>query len=147
MNDYQKHHKRIKSKRISGYLKSSLRKRNSNIAYDNMINSEYMFFEYLKENEEKKYKPKILIIQIILNLVLLGITYYLFSVNLIFLMKLCLVLIFLNYFIMLVYSFVSILINRFKKRENKRLWLFLILFLPFSAFFYPDFRKIQIETN
>jgi hypothetical protein len=144
MNDYQKHHKRI-----SGYLKSSLRKRNSNIAYDNMINSEYIFFEYLnlKENEEKKYKPKILIIQIILNLVLLGITYYLLSVNLIFLIKLYLVLIFLNYFIMLAYSFVSILINRFKKRENKRLWLFLILFLPFSAFFYPDFRKIQVETN
>ena len=29
-------------------------------------------------------------------------------------------------------------------KNNKLLWLMLIIFLPFSALFYPDFRKIQI---
>ncbi|QKE28788.1 hypothetical protein AACT_1631 [Arcobacter acticola] len=46
-NNYKIHHTRIKMNKIKGYLKSTLRKREAHIAYDNMINSEYMFFEYL----------------------------------------------------------------------------------------------------
>ncbi|MBP9491204.1 MAG: hypothetical protein KBE77_07115 [Aliarcobacter sp.] len=135
--------------KIKGYLKSTLRKREAHIAYDNMINSEYMFFEYLnlKENEKIKYKPKILIIQIILNLLLLGAGYYLFLMNLIFLMVLIVGLIVLNWFLIWAYSFISIIRNTFKKRENKQLWLFLIFILPFSVFFYPDLKRVQIEVN
>lgn len=97
-NNYKIHHTRIKMNKIKGYLKSTLRKREAHIAYDNMINSEYMFFEYLnlKENEKIKYKPKILFIQIILNLLLLGAGCYLFLMNLIFLMVLIVGLIVLN---------------------------------------------------
>ena len=135
-------------KRIKGYLKSTLRKREAHVAYDNMINSEYMFFEYLNiKEEEVKYKPKILIIQIILNLLLFGTGYYFLSNNLIYLMVLSLILIFLNWSIIWSYSFISILRNKFKKRENKKLWLFLIFFLPFSVFFYPDLKKVQIERQ
>ena len=135
--------------KIKGYLKSTLRKREAHIAYDNMINSEYMFFEYLnlKENEKIKYKPKILIIQIILNLLLLGAGCYLFLMNLIFLMVLIVGLIVLNWFLIWAYSFISIIRNTFKKRENKQLWLFLIFILPFSVFFYPDLKRVQIEVN
>ena len=134
--------------RIKGYLKSTLRKREAHVAYDNMINSEYMFFEYLNiKEEEVKYKPKILIIQIILNLLLFGTGYYFLSNNLIYLMVLSLILIFLNWSIIWSYSFISILRNKFKKRENKKLWLFLIFFLPFSVFFYPDLKKVQIERQ
>ena len=134
--------------RIKGYLKSTLRKREAHVAYDNMINSEYMFFEYLNiKEEEVKYKPKMLIIQIILNLLLFGTGYYFLSNNLIYLMVLSLILIFLNWFIIWSYSFISILRNKFKKRENKKLWLFLIFFLPFSVFFYPDLKKVQIERQ
>jgi hypothetical protein len=146
-NNYQKHHTRIKMNKIKGYLKSTLRKREAHIAYNNMINSEYMFFEYLnlKENEKIKYKPKILIIQIILNLLLLGVAYYMLSMNLIFLMILSLSLIFLNWFLIWAYSFISIVRNKFKKDKNKQVWLLLIFFLPFSVFFYPDLKKTQIE--
>ena len=135
--------------KIKGYLKSTLRKREAHIAYDNMINSEYMFFEYLnlKENEKIKYKPKILFIQIILNLLLLGAGCYLFLMNLIFLMVLIVGLIVLNWFLIWAYSFISIIRNTFKKRENKQLWLFLIFILPFSVFFYPDLKRVQIEVN
>ena len=147
ISDYINHHKKIKTKKISGYLKSSLRKRDSDIAYNNIISSEYMFFEYLnlKQKEEIKYKPKILIIQICINLLLLGIIYYLFIINLIYIMTLTTGVLFLNWFIIWVYSFISIIRSRFKKRWNKQLWFLLIVFLPFSAFFYPDFRKIQVE--
>ena len=147
-NEYNKHYNRMIMNRIKGYLKSTLRKREAHVAYDNMINSEYMFFEYLNiKEEEVKYKPKILIIQIILNLLLFGTGYYFLSNNLIYLMVLSLILIFLNWSIIWSYSFISILRNKFKKRENKKLWLFLIFFLPFSVFFYPDLKKVQIERQ
>ena len=148
-NNYQEHYYKVKINKIKGYLKSTLRKREAHIAYDNMINSEYMFFEYLnlKENEKIKYKPKILFIQIILNLLLLGAGCYLFLMNLIFLMVLIVGLIVLNWFLIWAYSFISIIRNTFKKRENKQLWLFLIFILPFSVFFYPDLKRVQIEVN
>ena len=147
-NNYQEHYYKVKINKIKGYLKSTLRKREAHIAYDNMINSEYMFFEYLNIKEEEiKYKPKMLIIQIILNLLLFGTGYYFLSNDLIYLMDLSLILIFSNWFIIWSYSFVSILKNKFKKRENKKLWLLLIFFLPFTVFFYLDLKKIQIERQ
>ena len=147
-NNYQEHYYKVKINKIKGYLKSTLRKREAHIAYDNMINSEYMFFEYLNIKEEEiKYKPKMLIIQIILNLLLFGMGYYFLSNDLIYLMGLSLILIFSNWFIIWSYSFVSILKNKFKKRENKKLWLLLIFFLPFTVFFYLDLKKVQIERQ
>ena len=147
-NNYQEHYYKVKINKIKGYLKSTLRKREAHIAYDNMINSEYMFFEYLNIKEEEiKYKPKMLIIQIILNLLLFGTGYYFLSNDLIYLMGLILILIFSNWFIIWSYSFVSILKNKFKKRENKKLWLLLIFFLPFTVFFYLDLKKVQIERQ
>lgn len=146
--NYQEHYYKVKINKIKGYLKSTLRKREAHIAYDNMINSEYMFFEYLNIKEEEiKYKPKMLIIQIILNLLLFGTGYYFLSNDLIYLMGLSLILIFSNWFIIWSYSFVSILKNKFKKRENKKLWLLLIFFLPFTVFFYLDLKKVQIERQ
>lgn len=147
-NNYQEHYYKVKINKIKGYLKSTLRKREAHVAYDNMINSEYMFFEYLNIKEEEiKYKPKMLIIQIILNLLLFGTGYYFLSNDLIYLMGLSLILIFSNWFIIWSYSFVSILKNKFKKRENKKLWLLLIFFLPFTVFFYLDLKKVQIERQ
>ena len=147
LNDYL-HYQKIKKKKLNGHLKSSLRKKEPNISYTNMLNSEYMFFEYLNIKEEEiKYKPKMLIIQIILNLLLFGTGYYFLSNDLIYLMGLSLILIFSNWFIIWSYSFVSILKNKFKKRENKKLWLLLIFFLPFTVFFYLDLKKVQIERQ
>lgn len=49
-----------------------------------------------------------------------------------------------NYMIIWLYSFFSILKNSFKNKNNKLFWITLILFVPFSAYVYPDFKKIQI---
>ena len=105
-----------------------------------------MFCEYLnlKEHEEIKYKPTILIIQIILNIFLLGITYYLLSIDSVSELAFILFITFLNLSVIWIYSFLSIIKSKFKRKNNKLLWLMLIIFLPFSALFYPDFRKIQI---
>jgi hypothetical protein len=86
-NDYTKHFNKIKANKIKGNLKSTLRKRDPYITYKNLINSEYMFFEYLnlKEYKKMKFKPNLLIVQIILNLLLLVVAYYLLSANLTFL--------------------------------------------------------------
>ena len=145
LNDYL-HDKKKKKKKLNGHLKSSLRKKEPNISYTNMLNSEYMFCEYLnlKENEEIKYKPTILIIQIILNIFLLGTTYYLLSIDSVSELAFILFITFLNLSIIWIYSFLSIIKSKFKRKNNKLLWLMLIIFLPFSALFYPDFRKIQI---
>jgi len=109
INDYQH------CKKINGYLKSSLRKSDSDIAYDNMIRSKYMFKEYLnlKQNEQKKYKPKIFTIQIILNLMLLVITYYSVSINLTFLIILTISVLFFNWFIIRVYSLIFAIRSKF----------------------------------
>ena len=145
LNDYL-HYQKIKKKKLNGHLKSSLRKKEPNISYTNMLNSEYMFCEYLnlKEHEEIKYKPTILIIQIILNIFLLGITYYLLSIDSVSELAFILFITFLNLSVIWIYSFLSIIKSKFKRKNNKLLWLMLIIFLPFSALFYPDFRKIQI---
>ena len=90
---------------------------------------------YIDINE--KYKPKILIIQIILNTLLLSLALY-------FEILIFIIILIFNYMIIWLYSFFSILKNSFKNKNNKLFWITLILFVPFSAYVYPDFKKIQI---
>ena len=52
-NNYQEHYYKVKINKIKGYLKSTLRKREAQIFYDNIVNAEYMFFKYLNIKEEK----------------------------------------------------------------------------------------------
>lgn len=145
LNAYQ-HYQKIKRKKINGHLKSSLRKKEPDVAYNNIINSEYMFSEYLnlEKNKEIKYSPKILVIQIILNLLLFGLTFYLLEFDWIFESLLLLSLIFFNWFVIWIYSFTSIIKNKFRKKSNKYLWFLLVLFLPFTALFYLDLKHTQI---
>jgi len=110
--------------KLNGRLKSSLRQKSPEVSYSNIMSSGYI-------DINEKYKPKILIIQIILNTLLLSLALY-FEI-LIF-----------NYMIIWLYSFFSILKNSFKNKNNKLFWITLILFVPFSAYVYPDFKKIQI---
>ena len=142
-----------KRTKINGYLKSSIRKKSPEISYENFMKSDYMldsdqmFSEYLKMKKAKKYQPKILIIQTLLNLLLFTLGFYFFEENLFFETLLIALIIFINWFIIWFYSLMSVIKNSFKKKSNKLLWLVLILFLPISAFLYSDFKKIQLEND
>ena len=127
-----KQNKNIRIK-IHGNLKSSLRRNSPEVTVKNIMKSPYLEFK-------PKYKPTILIIQLFLNFILLAIRLYfgLFLFIIIFLT---------NYIIIWVYSFISIIKSSFKEKSNKLLWLMLILFVPFSAFLYPDFKKIQLAHD
>ncbi|BAK73420.1 MAG: PLDc N-terminal domain-containing protein [Arcobacter sp.] len=116
--------------KLNGKLRSSLRKKSPEVTYSNIINSGYI-------EVKEKYKPKILFIQIILNSLLLAIALY-------FEILLFIIIFALNYIIIWLYSFISIMKDTFKKRSNKLFWITLLLFVPFSAFVYPDFKKVQI---
>lgn len=119
--------------KIHGKLQSSLRKNSPDVTYSNIMNSGYI-------DIKEKYKPKFLIFQIILSFILVTLLFYfeLFIFVIIFV---------LNYIVTWIYSFVSILKNNFKNKNNKLFWFTLIFFIPFSAFVYPDFKRIQTIKN
>lgn len=116
--------------KLNGRLKSSLRQKSPEVSYSNIMSSRYI-------DINEKYKPKILIIQIILNTLLLSLALY-------FEILIFIIILIFNYMIIWLYSFFSILKNSFKNKNNKLFWITLILFVPFSAYVYPDFKKIQI---
>lgn len=140
-----------KNIKINGYLKSSLRKKSPEISYKNfiksdyMLDSDYMFSEYIKIKNANRYRPKIIILQILLNLLLITIGFYFFKQDLLFEIFFIAMIMFINWFIVWIYSLISTLKNSFRKKSNKLIWLLLLLFMPISAFFYPDFRKTQLE--
>ena len=90
----------------------------------------------IEEKEEKKYKPTYLIIQAVLNTVL-----FLLSI---LISDIFLVIMFINLISFWLYALISVIKNDFKKNENKMIWIILIIFVPFSAFLYPDFTEIQV---
>lgn len=140
-----------KKTKINGYLKSSLRKKSPEISYKNfmksdyMVNSDYVFSEYMKMKKGTIYQPKTITFQILLNLLLITIGFYFFKQDLLFEIFFIAMIMFTNWFIVWIYSLISIIKNSFRKKSNKLIWLLLLLFMPISAFFYPDFRKTQIE--
>lgn len=140
-----------KNIKINGLLKSSLRKKSPEISYKNfiksdyMLDSDYMFSEYIKMKKGTRYQPKVIIFQILLNLLLITLGFYFFKQDLLFEIFFIAMVMFINWFIVWIYSLISILKNSFRKKSNKFLWLVLLILMPFTAFFYPDFRKIQIE--
>lgn len=140
-----------KQTKIKGSLKSSLRKKSPEVSYENfmksdyMLDSDYMFYEYKKMRKVKKYQPKIIIFQILLNLLLISLVFHFFKQDLLFEIFFISMLMFINWFIIWLYSLFSIIKNNFIKKSHKQLWLLLILFMPFTAFLYPDFKNTQIK--
>jgi hypothetical protein len=140
-----------KNIKINGSLKSSLRKKSPEISYKNfiksdyMIDSDYMFSEYIKMKKANRYRPKVIFLQILLNLLLITVGFYFFKQDLLFEIFFIAMVMFINWFIVWIYSLISTLKNSFRKKSNKFIWLLLLILMPFTAFFYPDFRKIQIE--
>lgn len=94
------------------------------------------FKEYTKD-ENKEYKPRHLIIQIILNTILFLLSVYFDTFGFIFIMIL-------NFCLVWFYSLISILKNDFKKESNKTVWLLALIFIPFlTPYIYPDFKDVQ----
>lgn len=94
------------------------------------------FKEYTKD-ENKEYKPRHLIIQIILNTILFLLSVYFDTFGFIFIMIL-------NFCLVWFYSLISILKNDFKKESNKTVWLIALIFIPFlTPYIYPDFEDVQ----
>ena len=119
--------------KIKGNVSSSLR--NNSIKDTNkskIININHNYYP-----EEEKYTPKILIFLILLEIIL-------FSLDLFFGTFIFTILIFINFGLLWLYSLISIIKNDFKKDNQKLIWIILIIFLPFTAYLYPDFRKIQV---
>lgn len=118
-------------------IKKAEKELNQNIININKI-KEFKTIKIAKK-EDKKYKPTIFIIQILLNTVL-------FILSL-FLSDIFLIIIFINFILFWLYALISIIKNDFKKKENKIIWILLIIFIPISIYLYPDFKEVQLEEE
>lgn len=119
--------------KIKGNVSSSLRNSSKKeINKSKIINLNHNYY-----SEEEKYTPKIFLLLILLEIVL-------FSLDLFFGTFVFTILIFINFGLIWLYSLISIIKNDFKKENQKLIWIILIIFLPFTAYLYPDFRKVQV---
>ena len=121
LKDFWNNEQRVKKAEKEVFKKEEIRKFNTIL---------------IEEKEEKKYKPTYLIIQAVLNTVL-----FLLSI---LISDIFLVIMFINLISFWLYALISVIKNDFKKNENKMIWIILIIFVPFSAFLYPDFKEIQV---
>jgi len=102
-----------------------------------------------KTNNETKFFPKHTIIQSIVNSFFFIMFLYIeFSESIVdntydFLFVSLLTISLINFITFWIMALYSILRNDFKKDINKVIWLIAIILLPFTAFMYPDFEKIQ----
>lgn len=92
--------------------------------------------DYTKE-ENKEYKPKYLIIQLILNIAL-------FSLSIIFDTFIFITIMWINLSILWIYALISIIKNDFKKENQKMIWIIVLIFIPIiTPYIYPDFKEVQ----
>uniref|UniRef100_UPI004048E846 PLDc N-terminal domain-containing protein n=1 Tax=Aliarcobacter sp. TaxID=2321116 RepID=UPI004048E846 len=112
--------------------------------------------DFFITKKKESFIPKFFITQILIHLVLITIIFT--AVNLdqyngrIYHTEMTDVIILLmitNITLFWLYSFISILKNDFKKENEKYLWIFILIFVPFiTPFIYPDFKKrIIIEED
>lgn len=120
--------------KFDGDMKSKLRKSSTEINYSNYIKS-----KGYKNNE--KLDLKFSIIQIVLNILLLGI-YFFYEISIF------MIIVIINYTVIWAYSLWSISKSTFKIRRDKFFWHTLVLFIPFSAYIYLSYKKkLLVENN
>lgn len=126
--------------KIKGNLTSSL-KSNPNKTLNNSNNlNKTINLNNTYSSENEKYTPKIFITLLIFETILLTLGIY-------FETFLFIIILYINFAFVWLYALVSIIKNDFKKDNQKLIWILLIIFIPFSAYLYPDFRKVQIVQN
>lgn len=118
---------------LNSYVNSN---KNFNIE-KNSNNQNFNFKSNYNFEEDEKYSPKIF-------LILLG--YFIFMVGADIYMGIFFLswMSWLSFGFIWLYALISIIKNDFKKENQKLIWIILIIFIPFTAMLYPDFRKVQI---
>lgn len=101
------------------------------------IQKDFNFTNKHSFEENKKYSPKIFLLLIAYFIFMIGVDIYL---GIFFLSWMS----WLSFGFIWLYALISIIKNDFKKENQKLIWILLIIFIPFSALLYPDFRKVQI---
>lgn len=126
--------KRVKENIINQEQKKQEEKSIEKINKNFKMNLNYK--DYTKE-ENKEYKPKYLIIQIILNIVL-------FSLSILFDTFVFISIMWINLSLLWIYALISILKNEFKKENQKIIWIITLIFIPIiTPYIYPDFKEVQ----
>ena len=113
---------------------------NSNKSFNKQnetIKTEFNFKNNYSFEENEKYSPKIFLLLIAYFIFMIGADIYM---GIFFLSWVS----WLSFGFIWLYALISIIKNDFKKENQKLIWIILIIFIPFSAILYPDFRKVQI---
>lgn len=127
--------------KIKGKLNSSLKSSNTSKTSNNTNNlNKTINLNNTYYSSDEKYTPKIFITLLVFEIILITLSIY-------FDTFLFIIILFINSGFVWLYALVSIIKNDFKKDNQKLIWILLIIFIPFSAYLYPDFRKIQIVQN
>ena len=103
----------------------------------NSNNQNFNFKSNYNFEENERYSPKIFFILIGYFIFMVGADIYM---GMFFLSWMS----WLSFAFIWLYALISIIKNDFKKENLKLIWIILIIFIPFSALLYPDFRKVQI---
>ena len=138
LKDYWKDESRLK--KVERELNKKVEiKKEVTLNFDNYKNSETNFSFKSRYNFEKveKYSPKIF-------LFLIGYFVFMIGTDIVLETFFLTPLSYISFIILWLYSLISIIKNDFKKENQKLIWIILIIFVPFSALLYPDFRKVQI---
>lgn len=110
---------------------------NNNSKIEEKIKNENTILNFSNNEENKineKYFPKVLLILFGSFILLTALD---FGVGLI--------ISFIAFGILWLYCGISVLTSDFKKENNKTIWIILLIFIPITAFLYPDLRKIQTK--
>ncbi len=103
----------------------------------NSNNQNFNFKNNYNFEDDEKYSPKIFLILLGYFIFMLGADIYM---GIFFLSWMS----WLSFGFIWLYALISIIKNDFKKENQKLIWIILIIFIPFTAMLYPDFRKVQI---
>lgn len=126
--------------KIKGKLSSSLKSNTSKTLNNSNNLNKTINLNNIYSSSNEKYTPKIFITLLVFEIILITLGIY-------FETFLFIIILFINSAFVWLYALVSIIKNDFKKENQKLIWILLIIFIPFSAYLYPDFRKIQVVDN
>lgn len=112
---------------------------NNSLKKEEKVKNENTILNFNNNEENKineKYFPKVLLILFGSFILLTALD---FGVGLI--------ISFITFGILWLYCGISVLTSDFKKENNKTIWIILLIFIPITAFLYPDLKKIQTKQK
>lgn len=110
---------------------------NNNSKKEEKIKNENTILNFGNNEENKineKYFPKVLLILFVSFITITALNF-----------EIGLIISFIAFGILWLYCGISVLTSDFKKENNKTIWIILLIFIPITAFLYPDLKKIQTK--